>query len=513
MFISSLFSAISLFTVLIYIYIGIYVFKQNTKSVIHRVFLLLCLSYAIWSFAYAFAYISHDKYIFSIWNKISALGWCSFSAISLYLVLLITESRLRNKIIVKILIFLPAVVFFYMSVFLFGVDIKTPPIISNTFYVGNFLYNFTFLLISIVILFFWGLKTDSIRIKKQSRILVLSSITPFTLNLITQTILPRIGITQFPLMGQLYSIIMIIGVYIVITRYKFLKLPEEFIFEEIGHEMMDMVILLNEKRKIVKVTQHTLRMLGFDENEILDHDINLIIDENNVCKMSIDKVGRDNKRYNDINLLKKNGEKLPVNISCTPIFDSTIHDFLGFILVIQDISIVHELRIKNAELEKRAIRDSLTNLYNHQYSIELLERVVNETKTKSNRKAVSVMMIDIDYFKNINDQYGHQFGDYVLKIIANILINNVGDNGYVGRYGGEEFIIILTETDIKKAYKIGEKIKNEISSFRFGKDSKVTISIGIKELIDESSVEMIIKSDELLYKAKQDGRNRIEFSS
>ena len=96
-----LFSALSLFSVFIYLYIGFYTFIQNKESIVHRFFLLLCTSYAIWCFTYAFAYLATDKYVFSLWNKISAIGWCSFSAISLYLVLLITENKFVRKRIVQ----------------------------------------------------------------------------------------------------------------------------------------------------------------------------------------------------------------------------------------------------------------------------------------------------------------------------------------------------------------------------------------------------------------------------
>ena len=82
------------------------------------------------------------------------------------------------------------------------------------------------------------------------------------------------------------------------------------------------------------------------------------------------------EKYNDVYLLKKNGDRIPVNVSCKPIFDNKIHDFLGVILVIQDISIIYELKRKNEELKEKAIRDSLTKLYNHQYSIELIKKEV-----------------------------------------------------------------------------------------------------------------------------------------
>jgi len=351
--ISSLFSALSLVSVIIYVYIGVYTFTLNPKSMVNRIFLFLCSSYAVWSFAYAFAYLSHDKHVFSLWNKIAAIGWCSFSALTLYLVLLITENQImNNNRIVKILIFLPALISFYMAVFLFGADIKTSIIVSNIFYIGDFLYNFIFLLLSIFILFVWGLKANNVRTKKQSKILVISSIIPFVLNLLSQDILPLIGYSQFPLMGQLYSIIMITGTYRVISKYKLLALPEKFIFEEVFKEIMDIVLLLNDSGKIIRISKHTLAILKFEEKQLLNQDIDSIIEDHSKGKFSISQIidNNDDSNFNDINLLTNDGERIPVNISCKHVYDD-LHDFLGIILVMQDISITHDLHRKNEELQ------------------------------------------------------------------------------------------------------------------------------------------------------------------
>ncbi|HEX9027279.1 MAG TPA: diguanylate cyclase [Clostridium sp.] len=508
----SIFSAFSLVAVFIYMYIGFYTFNQNRKSIIHRVFLSLCTSYTIWSFAYAFAYVSNDKYIFSLWNKISAIGWCSFSAITLYLVLLITEKKIITKRIVVILIFSPAVIFFYMAVFLFGYGINTSPLVANIFYIGDFLYNFIFLIISITILFIWGLKTDSKRIKYQSKILVASSIVPFCLNLITQTIMPLLGVEKFPLMGQLYSVIMIIGTYIVIIKYKFLRIPEKFLLEEIENEIMDMVILTNEKHNIVRISNHALDLLGFDRDEILNKNINSLFNENIIEKIYKGNIKNRTNKYEDIEILKKDGQKIPTNITFIPIVDNKINEFLGAALVIHDISIEYELRRKNEQLQEKTIRDGLTKLYNHKHSIEIIEREIIKLNSEVNKKELSLMMIDIDYFKKVNDTYGHLFGDYVLETVSNILVDNINDNGYVGRFGGEEFIIVLPKMGIDKAYNTGEKIRNEIEKYKFNKDLKLTISIGIKQCENESSIQLVKSADDLLYKAKKNGRNRIEYS-
>lgn len=400
----SLFSALSLVAVLIYVYVGISTYRLGNGSNIHKAFLALCLSYAIWSFAYSFAYVSEDEYVFSIWNKISAVGWCSFSSISLLLVLLITEKRILEKKILKFLIFLPAFVFLFMAVFLFGVGINTPPIISSIFYIGDFIYNFAFLFSSIGILFIWGLKADNVRQKKQSNILVLSSVIPFLLNLLTQSILPVFGINNIPLMGQLYSVIMIIGTYIVITKYKFLRLPEKFILDEVSKEILDMVMIADKTGRILQTSRHALDSLGFEEDELLKKNIEDIIDGEGE-KFSINIIKESDTKFNNIYLLKKNGGKIPVNISAKRIFDSKVHDFLGVLLIIQDISMFYELQKKNDEL-KESEKNIRSIIDNNPMSIQIIDRegITKMVNTAFTRLFGAVPPDDYSFFNNIQKE-------------------------------------------------------------------------------------------------------------
>ena len=166
---------------------------------------------------------------------------------------------------------------------------------------------------------------------------------------------------------------------------------------------------------------------------------------------------------------------------------------------------------KNKLLHEKSIRDSLTNLYNHQYVIDIIKEEVDKAKKCIDRKELSLMMIDIDYFKKVNDTYGHQFGDSVLKTVSNILLSNISEKGFVGRFGGEEFIIVLPKTGINEAYNIGEKIRGDIENYKFNNNYRITISMGIKQLNNESDTKFVKNVDDLLYKAKESGRNKIEF--
>ena len=178
---------------------------------------------------------------------------------------------------------------------------------------------------------------------------MITSIIPFILNLLTQTIIPALGIVELNFMkdmGQIYSLIMIIGTYIVITKYKLLKIPEKFIIEEVIDKIVEMVIILDENSEFVKVSKNTLEMLEYENEDLINKNISHIFLENDMKRISINNMKQNYTQFNDVFILKKNGEKIPVNILCIGIFDSTIHDFLGAALIMQDISMVHELRKK-----------------------------------------------------------------------------------------------------------------------------------------------------------------------
>lgn len=159
--------------------------------------------------------------------------------------------------------------------------------------------------------------------------------------------------------------------------------------------------------------------------------------------------------------------------------------------------------------------DYLTKIYNRRYFNSVLRKKYEVCKTSE--RSMAIILLDIDFFKKINDSYGHLFGDMVLRKVANIIKTSSGDKNTVARYGGEEFGIILCKHDTREAKIVAEHIRKEIeeSSFFYedtGENVKITASLGICTYPELSNnvYELIKKADEALYKAKNIGRNRVE---
>ena len=163
------------------------------------------------------------------------------------------------------------------------------------------------------------------------------------------------------------------------------------------------------------------------------------------------------------------------------------------------------------ELSERAIRDPLTGIFNKQTFLSYLER--NLVRCRDLNEPLSMAMLDIDWFKKINDGWGHLAGDYVLKEFADRVKIGIRPTDLLARYGGEEFGLIFPHTNLNEAAIVAERIRNQINARPFifkEKTLPVTVSIGIAERDDsiEAPDALIVSADKALYRAKREGRNR-----
>ncbi|MEA3374362.1 MAG: GGDEF domain-containing protein [Campylobacterota bacterium] len=167
-----------------------------------------------------------------------------------------------------------------------------------------------------------------------------------------------------------------------------------------------------------------------------------------------------------------------------------------------------KLQEKNEQLEHLSRTDHLTNIANRMSLNEKLE--YEYSRTQRNSEPLSLIMIDIDYFKKINDQYGHITGDVILKGVSKLLHESVREIDLIGRWGGEEFMIILPQTKINDTKVIAEKLRMKLNENDFGLNEPVTASFGVTQYKTGESLDMFVqRADNLLYTAKEEGRNRV----
>ena len=177
-----------------------------------------------------------------------------------------------------------------------------------------------------------------------------------------------------------------------------------------------------------------------------------------------------------------------------------------------------ELEKRNRDLKILASKDSLTGLYNRQFLNELLEKEWH--RSTRYKHPVSFVMIDIDNFKKVNDNYGHMAGDKVLIELAKAFTENLRKNDFVARYGGEEFAFVLPQTDLKGAYHVADQLKRVVGDLKIainnGKHVLLSVSCGVAtaypEKCGDSMDALIQRADEALYDAKRSGKNRISIN-
>jgi len=184
----------------------------------------------------------------------------------------------------------------------------------------------------------------------------------------------------------------------------------------------------------------------------------------------------------------------------------------GLVLIFRDIT---ERKATEERLRGLTVRDSMTALYNHAYLLQVLEDEVTRAAAGGGR--VAFLMIDVDHFKDYNDQFGHPEGDKVLIQLSRLLENMVRKNDVVARYGGDEFAVVLPGADLGQALEVGNRLKEAVSEYPFPHreltvSGQLTISVGIACCPDDSSTvaELIKRADAAMYSAKRNAKNNVE---
>jgi diguanylate cyclase (GGDEF)-like protein/PAS domain S-box-containing protein len=284
----------------------------------------------------------------------------------------------------------------------------------------------------------------------------------------------------------------------------------EVLLRTIFDTVQEGIILADaQTRRFRMVNDSICRMLGYSREELLElgmEDIHPEEEVANVISQTERQIKGEISLAPDLPVKRKDGTIFYADINATPMKVKGVLYLLG---VFRDIT----ERRRAEQAEERASRDGLTGLYNHRTFYALLKDEIVRTQRFS--RPVSLLMLDIDHFKRVNDTYGHQAGDAILKGLSDLLLKQARAVDRMCRYGGEEFTVILPETDANEAAQIGERLRAAVERQPFdiggGRTISIAISIGVATYPQQvDSLEALVKAaDVALYAAKQGGRNRV----
>lgn len=297
-----------------------------------------------------------------------------------------------------------------------------------------------------------------------------------------------------------------------------MKLPEGF-YRVLLDNIKDGVYFTDKNRKILYWNKGAEELTGYKKEEIIgkrcqDNILKHIDDKNK--ELCIDscpldwtiKTGTPHKA--EIYFHHKDGHRVPASVYCTPIFNNK-NEIVGAVEIFRDNTYVKSLRDRIKYLEEAALLDELTKLSNRRFlELTILTKIL---ETRRYNRSYGVIFVDVDNFKSINDTYGHSIGDKVLMMVASTLRSNVRFYDVVGRWGGDEFVLVVELKNQEDLKNIAQKIQNLVEqSYIDFKSKKIqtTLSIGATTIALKDTIETVIaRADNLMYESKKRGKNNI----
>jgi diguanylate cyclase (GGDEF)-like protein/PAS domain S-box-containing protein len=294
-------------------------------------------------------------------------------------------------------------------------------------------------------------------------------------------------------------------------------------------DISNIVSKTNPKGIITYVNDKFCEISGYNRNELIGKPHSIIRHpdmERGIFKDLWDTIKAKKPWHGIVKNMKRDGRQYIVDSTIIPILDVD-GDVIEYMAVRHDITEleetkeqlrsinqamknkVDELHSMTSSLEEQANIDKLTGIYNRDKFEESFSFLIKDSH-KRDRK-LSLLLFDIDHFKDINDTYGHQTGDSVLKELTELISANIKTSDVFARWGGEEFVILLPDTDLDGSYLFAEKLRKLVKAHDFTVIGRMSVSFGVGELTEyENKTTLFEKVDKALYQAKNKGRNRTQ---
>ncbi|MBP7738529.1 MAG: SpoIIE family protein phosphatase [Spirochaetes bacterium] len=341
------FSTLLLLSFMIYLYLGITTYQLNKQSRINVQMLVVCMNFALWSFAYAFMHGSDDVETAFCWYRLSTLGWLFFIAYIVHLVTLLSRNeRIIGKLYFLVVYGTPTVAFVWVNGFLIDPAIlrRVPGgwttvydigIVWITLYLAAY---YGVLGIAWFALYRWGKKSPFRRVKKQVRIFLVTSIISLTGASICDNILPFAGVIRIPLVAPIIILVWMFGLWYAINRHGMMKIDTSFAASEIINSMNDLLFLTDREGFIKETNLHSSRILGMEQGDIAGKKITSFIRENELIGKAMSGLRESPLDHDsiEVNFIPRDGYDIPVRLSMSVLRDGE-GDLLGVVFVGYDL--------------------------------------------------------------------------------------------------------------------------------------------------------------------------------
>ncbi len=294
---------------------------------------------------------------------------------------------------------------------------------------------------------------------------------------------------------------------------------DENFYKRILENLFDGVYFVDRRRRITYWNKGAERISGFKPSEVLGRSCadNLLMHVDNagtvLCSSGcpLRATMQDGEvREVEVFLHHAEGHRVPVVVRATPLRDEQ-GEIVGAVETFSDNSNMIEALKRVDQLNQEAHQDPLTGIGNRRY-IEMKIKT-SLAEFNQNYQPFGLLMLDIDRFKRVNDEYGHDVGDQVLKMIASTIEKNIRTTDNIGRWGGEEFLVLVHNLDLNHLHWISDKLRALVASSYLpvsGKLVQVTVSVGATLVKPADTLATLVKrADRLLYKSKAEGRDRV----
>lgn len=505
----------------IYFVLVIHALRFGLRSILNRVFLLATISILLWTLNNILIFYGLDSETCTFWYRYASVGQCFYSSFILHFYIVFTGKKAIFKgIWAYILYYLPSVILFY-GFLTENVIVKEFVVSDNGLKSMAVEYSFWFFYYAIVHFgylltgFFITAKWISQLIYSFEKNQAKAILVPFIMSMVF-----GVSIGLFSVFNVKFDLFMLLpvtalfgtaGTWFATVKYKYMVLTPSIAADGILNTMADSVVLVDSDLKILTVNEETLKMLKYDENELIGQNIGFIFDKNDEIKKPEFNSLLQNGMIRNCEALfaAQDSSSIPVSFSASEFRDKN-NALVGTIVISRDIT---DQKKAEESLKHIAHHDFLTGLPNRFLFNNRLEQAI--LRANQNNTLAAVLLLDIDRFKGVNDVFGHNIGDSLLVEVAARLKNAIRHMDTIARFGGDEFICIIN--DLKSRNDINDIAEKILQIFQ-GKynvglnELTITASIGVSLYPNNGDcAEILIKNADIaMYHAKNKGKNNYQ---